>query len=92
MDIEIRMDHVDKSLEELFIKGAKELLDNEPSVVNVSGFDTVKKKKVTGTIISTVKWPPELDFSLVFNVNRPSIVMMPNSDGLSEILLINILT
>lgn len=79
VDIEIRTDQVDTPLVKSFTEVAEGLLDNGPSVVKVRGYDTVEKKVVTGSVTTTVKWPPELDFS---PVNRLSIVKLSDSDGL----------
>lgn len=80
VDIEIRTDQVDTPLVKSFTEVAGDLPDNDPSVATATGFDTVEKKVVTGSVTTTVQWPPELDFSPV--VSSLSIVTMPDSDGL----------
>jgi len=80
VDIEIRTDQVDTPLVERFTEIAEELLNNDPRITHETGFDTVGKKVVKGTITSTVRWPSELDFSPL--VNSLSIVTRPDSDGL----------
>ncbi|KVW24171.1 hypothetical protein WK94_12100 [Burkholderia ubonensis] len=80
MDIGIRTDQVDIPLVKSFTEVAKELLDNDPSVSNTTGFDTIEKKVVAGSVTTIVKWPPELDFSPL--VNSLSIETVPDSDGL----------
>lgn len=78
--IEIRTDQVDTPLVQSFTEVAGDLLDNDPSVATATGFDIVEKRVVTGSVTTTVQWPPELDFSSV--VRSLSIVTMPDSDGL----------
>ena len=80
VNIEIRTDQVDAPLVKGFTEVAKELLDNDPRIANATGFDTVEKKVVTGSVTTTVKMPTELDFSP--QVSKLSIVTMPDSDGL----------
>ncbi|WP_157657919.1 hypothetical protein [Burkholderia ubonensis] len=80
VDIGIRTDQVDIPLVKSFTEVAKELLDNDPSVSNTTGFDTIEKKVVAGSVTTIVKWPPELDFSPL--VNSLSIETVPDSDGL----------
>lgn len=80
VDIEIRTDKVDVPIRGKFIEGAEELLNNDPSIQKSTGFDTVKKEVVTGTLTTTVKWPADLDFSPV--VNSLSIETRADSDGL----------
>lgn len=80
VDIEIRTDQVDTPLVKRFTDVAKELLNNDPHVTETTGFDTIEKKVVTGSVTTAVKWPPELDFSPV--VRSLSIDKMPDSDGL----------
>ncbi|MFY1975843.1 hypothetical protein ACOTCQ_31720, partial [Achromobacter dolens] len=63
VDLEIRTDPVDKPILKSFTEAAKELLNNDPSVGEKTGWDTIEKKVVTGCVTTTVKWPPELDFS-----------------------------
>lgn len=79
VDIEIRTDQVDTPLVKSFIEVAGDLLDNDPSVATATGYDTVEKKVVTGSVTTTVQWPPELNVSPL--VNSLSIVTMPDSDG-----------
>lgn len=80
VDIEIMTDQVDTPLVKRFTEVAGDLLDSDPSVVKTTGYDTIEKKVATGSITTTVKRPPELDFSPL--VNSLSIVTMPDSDGL----------
>lgn len=80
VDIEIRTDQVDTPLVKRFTEVAGDLLDNDPSVATATGFDTAEKRIVTGSVMTTVQWPPELDFSPL--VSSLSIVTMPDSDGL----------
>ena len=80
VDIEVRTDQVDSPLAKHFTEVADELLNDDPSVAKASGFDTVEKKVVTGAVMSTVKWPPELKLSPL--VSSLSIVTVPDSDGL----------
>lgn len=80
VDIEIRTDQVDTSIVKNFIEVAGNLLDNDPTIETATGYDTITKKIVTGSVTITVKWPPELNFSPI--VNSLSIVPMPDSDGL----------
>lgn len=80
VDIEIRTDQVDTPLVKSFTEVAEDLLDNDPSVANTTGFDTIDKKVVTGSITITVQWPPELDLSPL--VNSLSIETVSDSDGL----------
>lgn len=80
MDVAIRTDQVDAPLVNRFIKVAEELLDSDPSVTETTGFDTIEKNVVTGSVTTTVKWPPDLDFSPL--VNSLSIETVPDSDGL----------
>ena len=80
VDIEIRTDQVDTPLVKSFTEVARDLLDNDPSVTKATGYDTVEKKVVTGSVTTTVKWLPELDFSPL--VSSLSIMTMPESDGL----------
>ena len=42
---------------------ADELLNEAPRVAKASAFDTHEKKVVTGSITTTVKYPPELNLS-----------------------------
>lgn len=80
VDIEIRTDQVDTPIMKRFEEVAADLLDNEPRVSTTSGFDTVEKKVLRGSVTSTVQWPPELDLSPV--VKSLSIETVPHSDGL----------
>jgi hypothetical protein len=80
VDIEIRTDQVDTPIVNDFTEVAGDLLDTDPSVATATGYDTVDKKVVSGSVTITVKWPPELDFSPL--VRSLSIVTMPDSDGL----------
>lgn len=80
VDVMIRTDHVDTPIVKKFSKVAAELLSNDPYISTLTGFDTLEKKVVTGSITTTVKWPPELDFSPM--VSSLSITTMPHSDGL----------
>ncbi len=80
MDVEIRTDQVDTPLVKDFTKVAERLLDNGPTIEKATGFDTVDRKLVTGSVTSTVKLPPEHNLSQL--VNRLSIVTVPDSDGL----------
>lgn len=79
-DIEIRTDQVDTPLVVSFTEVAEDLLNNDPSVTQTTGFDTIEKKVVNGSVTAAVKWPPELDFSPL--VSSLSIVTRPDSDGL----------
>lgn len=80
VNIEIRTDQVDTPLVKRFTNVTDELLDNDSSIAKATGFDTVAKKVVTGSVTITVKWPPELDLSPL--VNSLTIVTVPDSDGL----------
>ena len=80
VDIEIRTDQVDTPLVKRFTEVAEDLLDNDPSVTKATGFDTLQKKVVTGSVTATVNWPLELDFSPV--ASSLSIAPIPDSDGL----------
>lgn len=80
VDVEIRTDQVDTPLLKRFTDVAKELLDNDPHVAKTTGFDTIEKRVVTGSVTTVVKWPPELNFSPV--VRSLSIDKVPDSDGL----------
>ena len=80
VDVEVRTDQVDTPIVQRFTEVAKELLNHDPNIVTASGFDTIEKKVVTGSVTTTVKWPPELDLSPL--VSSLSIVTMPDSDGL----------
>jgi len=80
VDITIRTDQVDTPLVKRFTGIAEKLLNTGPSVTHVTGFDTVNKEAVTGSITTTVKSPPELDpLSLA---NSLSIETMADIDGL----------
>ncbi|WP_186011073.1 hypothetical protein [Burkholderia gladioli] len=80
IDVEIRTDQVDTPLVKRFTEVAEELLDNDPTVATTTGFDTIEKKVVTGSVTTTVRWPSDLDFSPL--VNSLSIDTVPDSDGL----------
>ncbi|NOT15978.1 MAG: hypothetical protein HOP21_10515 [Methylotenera sp.] len=80
VDIEIRTDQVDMPIMKRFEKVAGNPLNNDPRVSTTSGFDTVEKKVVRGSVTSSVQWPPELEFSPV--VKSLSIGTVPHSDGL----------
>lgn len=80
VDIQIRTDQVDTPIVRGFTDVAEELLNNDPNVTQATGFDTVEKKIVTGSMTTTVSWPPELGFSSL--VNSLSIETMADSDGL----------
>jgi len=80
VDIQIRTDQVDTPIVKEFITVADELLNTDPNVTQATGFDTVEKKIVTGSIMTTVSWPPEL--KILSLVNSLSIETMPDSDGL----------
>ena len=79
VDIEIRTDQVDTPLVKRFTEVAEELLDNDLSITTATGFDTVERKVVTGTVTTTVAWPLELNLSPL--VSSLSIVTMSDSDG-----------
>ncbi len=83
VDVMIMTDHVDTPIVEQFTIVAKELLDNDPCISTFTGFDTVEKKVVTGSITNNVKWPPELDFSPVVSSLSITTTTMPDSDGLT---------
>lgn len=78
--IEVRTDQVDTPLVKQFTEVADELLNEAPRVAKASAFDTHEKKVVTGSITTTVKYPPELNLSP--QVSSLSIVTVPDSDGL----------
>lgn len=80
VDIEIRTDQVDTPIMKRFEEVASDLLNNDPRVSTTSGFDTVEKKVVRGSVTSSVQWPQEFDFSPV--VNSLSIGTVPHTDGL----------
>lgn len=80
VDIEVRTDQVDTPLVKHFTQVADELLNDDPSVGKASGFDTVEKKVVTGSVTTTVKWPSELNLSPL--VSSLSIVTVSDRDGL----------
>lgn len=80
VDVEIRTDQVDTPIVNRFTEVAKELLSNDPNVATVTGFDTVEKRIVTGSVTVEVKFPPALNLPLL--VNSLSIVTVPDSDGL----------
>jgi hypothetical protein len=80
VDVEVRTDQVDTPLVKRFTEVAEELLDNDPSVTKATGFDTVQKKVVTGSVTVTVEWPSDLDFSPV--VAGLAIFPVSDSDGL----------
>jgi hypothetical protein len=80
VDVEVRTDHVDTPIVKRFTEVAKKLLNNDPKVATITGFDTVEKKVVTSSVTVAVKLPPELDLSPL--VNSLSIVTVPDSDGL----------
>ncbi|MDP2382378.1 MAG: hypothetical protein Q8N00_06200 [Nitrospirota bacterium] len=80
VDVEIQTDHVDTPIMKRFKEVASDLLNNDPRVSTPTGFDTVEKKVVGGSVTCSVQWPPELDFSPV--VKSLSIGTVPQSDGL----------
>ena len=80
VNIEIKTDQVDTPVMKNFVEVAKDLLNTDPHVLSTTGFDVIDKKVVTGSIISSIQWPPELDFSPV--VQSLSIETVPPSDGL----------
>ena len=80
VDVEIRTDQIDTPIVKRFAEVADDLLNNDPTVATTSGFDTVERKVVTGSVTVSVKWPPELNLSPV--VSSLSIVTVPDNDGL----------
>lgn len=78
--IEIQTDQVDTPIMNRFEEVASDLLNNDPQVSKASGFDTVEKKVVHGSVTSTVQWPPDFDFSPV--VSSLAIGTASRSDGL----------
>lgn len=80
VDIEIRTDQVDTPIMKRFEEVASDLLNMDPRVSTITGFDTIEKRVVRGSVTSSVQWPPALDFSPV--VNSLAIGMAPQSDGL----------
>lgn len=80
VELEIRTDQVDTPIVKRFEEVAERLLSSDPEVAKSTGFDTVAKKVVTGSVTVTVKWPEELDLAAV--VSSISINTVPDSDGL----------
>lgn len=80
VDIQVRMDQVDKPIVKAFRQGAEELLDNDPRVYKQTAFDVEENQTVTGSIAVKTGYLPELDFSSV--VESLTIETMPDSDGL----------
>ncbi len=80
IEIEIRTDQVDTPIVRRFAEVAEELLRTDPLVAQVTGFDTVEQKVVSGSITASVRLPQELKISSV--VTGLSIKTVPDSDGL----------
>lgn len=80
IDIKILTDQVDIPIIKRFEEVASDLLNNDPRVSKTTGFDTVEKKVVHGSVTSSVEWPPQLNFSPV--VKSLSIGTVHHSDGL----------
>lgn len=80
VDIEIRTDQVDSPIVQKFVQVAERLLREGPEVTRTSGFDTVTKEVVEGTITVEVKYPPGLKMPPL--VRSLSIKPVSDKDGL----------
>jgi len=81
MAIDVRTDRVDAPLERSFLEAAQELLRDSDVTRQSSGFDTVERKVVHGSVSIEVQWPADYDVSSV--VKSVSIQAMPDDDGLT---------
>lgn len=80
VDVEVRTDQVDNPIVKQFEQVADQLLNDDPEVIKATGFDTVAKKIVKGSITTSVHWPDDLKLPPV--VQGLSIKTVPDSDGL----------
>lgn len=80
VEVEVLTDQVDTPIVKQFRSVAEELLDTDPHVTTVKGFDTVTKSVVQREMNMRVEWPSELDFNPV--VRSLSISTAPASAGL----------
>jgi len=60
VEIEVRTDRIDAPIAELFRKESAELLDDSPRTSTVSGYDTVDKKVVRGSITTSMTYPASM--------------------------------
>jgi hypothetical protein len=80
VDVVIRTDQVDNPIVKQFEQVADQLLNEDPEVIKATGFDTVAKKVVSGSITTSIHWPDEFKLSPV--VQGLSISTVADSDGL----------
>jgi hypothetical protein len=80
VDVEIRTDQVDSPVMKEFSSVAARLLSDDPNVHRKTGFDTVTKRVVEGSITIEAVWPPELQLPPV--VRSLTIAPVADDDGL----------
>lgn len=88
VEVEVRTDNVDTPILEQFREVAADLLDTDPQVITLKGYDTVDKKVVEKEYQIKVEHAPELDFNPV--VRSLAIDTAPATDGL--VLAVDVLS
>lgn len=80
VDIEIRTDQIDSPVIKEFAQEVDRLLKEGPEVTTATGFDTLTKEVVEGTLTVKVQYPPE--FKVPPLVRSMNIKVVSDEDGL----------
>lgn len=78
--VEIRLDPVDEPIVKMFSESANSLLNIDPKTKNVTGFDPITQKVVSGSVSSKISWPDELRINVT--VRSLELKVVDDSDGL----------
>jgi hypothetical protein len=78
--VEIRLDPVDEPIVKMFSESANSLLNIDPKTKNVTGFDPITQKVVSGSVSSKISWPDDLRINVT--VRSLELKVVDDSDGL----------